>query len=89
MMPSISACAVKIATVLKHSMAVLCYLLVTMWLAMALWIQQPLPHILNVIAMLLWFLLSIAVILSRFKALHFRHKTLKVAYFTCFALGLI
>ena len=89
MMPSISACAVKIATVFKHSMAVLSYLLVSMWLAMALWIQQPLPNILNVVVMVLWFLLSIAVVLSRFKALHFRHKTLKVAYFTCFALGLV
>ncbi|HRL02491.1 MAG TPA: hypothetical protein PK856_08735, partial [Vitreoscilla sp.] len=56
---------------------------------MALWIQQPLPHILNVVVMFLWLLLSIAVVLSRFKTLHFRHKTLKAAYFTCFALGLV
>ena len=63
-MTPIAHFGLKLAAVLKHLLVNLCLLLCTLWLGMALWVQQPVSSPWNGIVIAAWLGLAMSVFLN-------------------------
>ena len=87
-MKPILSFGLKLATLLKHALMALCLLLMTLWLGLALWVQQPLASPWTQALMVAWLGLAVGTMLTLFKKFRPWRKTVLWTYLTVFALGL-
>ena len=88
-MTPIAHFGLKLAAALKHLLVNLCLLLCTLWLGMALWVQQPVSSPWSGIVIAAWLGLAMCVIFTSFKTFRAKRKPFGLVYIAVFALGLI
>ena len=87
-MKPILSLGLKLAPLLKHALMALCLLLMTLWLGLALWVQQPLAWPWTQVLMVAWLGLAMGTVFTLFKKFRPWRKPVLWAYLTVFALGL-
>ncbi|UOO90898.1 DUF4105 domain-containing protein [Vitreoscilla massiliensis] len=85
-MRSVAALCLRVG---KHLLITLLILLCSLWLAMAVWIQQPLPLALTISVMVVWLTLSALTLGSGLNKLKPYRPRLWLSYSVLFGLGLL
>ena len=88
-MRSVATLGLKTRHVCKYVLITLALLLCSLWLSMALWIQQPLPSAINIGGIVVWLLVSVLTLCSGLKKLQPYRLRLWITYLILFALGLL